>query len=86
METADKTVECLEMAAGKEGNRTLAADDIDWCVSQIDCLSEWHVVNFNPVILNCCHRVVASQIANQVEPYSLSSLQILSSTCSLKQR
>jgi hypothetical protein len=28
METGDKTAEHLEMAAGKEGNRTLAADDI----------------------------------------------------------
>jgi len=32
METGDKTVEHLEMAAVKESNRTLAADDIDWCV------------------------------------------------------
>jgi len=68
METGDKTVERLEMAAVKEGNHTLAADDIDWCVSQIDCHREWHVVNFYPVILNCCHCVVASQIGHQVEP------------------
>jgi len=74
METGDKTVECLEMAAVKEGNRTLAADDIDWCVSPIDCLSEWHAMNSYPVILNCHHRVVASQIGLQVEPYSLSSV------------
>ena len=40
METGDKTAERLEMAAVKEGNRTLAVDDIDWCVSQIDCLCE----------------------------------------------
>jgi len=38
METADRAAEHLEMAAVKEGNHTLAADDNDWCVSQIDCL------------------------------------------------
>jgi len=46
METGDKVAERVEMAAVKEGNRTLAADHIDWCVSQIDCLCKWHVVNF----------------------------------------
>jgi len=85
MENGDKTAECLEMAAVKEGNRTLGVD-IDWCGSQIDCLCEWHGVYFHPVILNCRHRVVASQIGHQVEPYSLSSVEILSSTCSVKQR
>jgi len=86
METGDKTAERLEMAAVEEGNRTLAADDIDWCVSHIDCLRKWHVVNFYPVILNCCHRIVASQIGNQMKAYSLSLVEILSSTCSVKQR
>ena len=38
METARNTAERLEMAAVNEGNRTLVADDIDWCVAQIDCL------------------------------------------------
>jgi hypothetical protein len=38
METGDKTAEHVEMATVKEANRTLAADDIDWYVSQIDCL------------------------------------------------
>jgi len=38
METGGETAERMEMAAVKEGNLTLAADDIDWCVSQIDCL------------------------------------------------
>ena len=40
METGDKTVERLEMAAVKEGNRTHAVDDINSCVSQIDCQCE----------------------------------------------
>jgi len=86
METGDKTAENLEMAAVKEGNRTLVADDIDWWVSQIDRLCEWHVVKLYPVILNCHHRFVVSQIGHQVEPYSLSWVEILSSTCSVKQR
>jgi len=80
MVTGDKTAERLEMAAVKEGNHTLAVGDIDWCVSQIECLCEWHVVNFYPVILNCRHCVVASRMGHQVEPYSLSSVEILSST------
>jgi len=84
METGDKTAERLEMAAVKDGNRTLAAD-IDWCGSQIDCLCEWHVMNSSLVILNRCHRIVASQIGHQVEPYSLSSVEILSLTWSVKQ-
>ena len=85
METGDKTAEHLEMAAVKEGKRTLAAD-IDWCGSQIDCLCEWHVVNFYPVILNCRHHVVASKIGHQGELYSLSSVEIFLSTCSVTQR
>ena len=86
MKTGDKTAECLEKAAVKEGDCTLAVDDIDWCVSQIRCLCEWHVMNFYPVILNCHYRVVVSQIGHQVEPYSLSSVEILSSTHSVNQR
>jgi len=85
METSDKTAECLEMAAVKEGNRTLAADDIDWCVSQIECLCEWHVVDYYPLILNCRHHVVVNQIGHLVERYSMSSVEILSLTCSVKQ-
>ena len=86
METGDKTAERLEMAAVKEGNRTIVADDIDWCVFQVDCLCEWDVMNFYLVILNYRHPIVASPKGHQVEPYSLSSVEILSSTCSVKQR
>jgi hypothetical protein len=86
METGDKTAVRLEMAAVKEGNRTLAADIIDWCVSHIHCLYVWHVVNFYPVIVNCRHHVVATQIGHQVEPYLMSLVEILSSTCSGKDR
>jgi hypothetical protein len=86
METGDTTAEHMEMAAVKDGNCTLAADDFDSCVSQIDCLCEWHVVNIYQVILNCHHHVVARQIGHQVEPYSLSSVDIFSSTCFVNQR
>ena len=74
------------MAAVKEGNRTLAVEDIHWCVSQVDCLCKSHVMNYYPVILICRHRIVASQIGHSVGPYSLSSVEILSSTCSVEQR
>jgi len=74
------------MAGVKEANCTLAADDIDWCVSQIDCLCEWHVLNYYSVILNCLHRVIASKIGRQVDSYSHSLVEILSSTYSVKQR
>jgi hypothetical protein len=69
METGDKTAEHQEIAAVKKRNRTLVADGIDWCVSPLECLCEWHVVNFHPVIMNCRHRIVASQIGHQAEPY-----------------
>ena len=77
METGDKTAERLELAAVNVGNRTLTADHINWCVSHIDCLCEWHVVNSHPVILNCHRRIVASHIGHQVKSYSLSSVETL---------
>ena len=67
-ETADKTAERLEMTAVMEGNGTLAADDNDSSVSQIDCLREWHVMNCYPVSLHCRQWVVASQIGHRLEP------------------
>ena len=41
MENGDKTAERLERAAEKEGNHTHVAVDIDWIVSQFDCLCQW---------------------------------------------
>jgi hypothetical protein len=41
METGDKYAERLEMAAVKEGNRTLAVNNINLSISQIYCLWEW---------------------------------------------
>jgi len=83
MENGDKSAERLEMAAVKEGNHTHAAVDIDWRASQIDCLCWWQVVYHYPVILNCRHGAVASQIGHPVEPYSLSLVEIPSSTWSV---
>ena len=83
MENGDKTAECLEMAAVQEGNHTPAADDIDWCVHQVDCLCQGQFVNYYPMILNCCHRVVPRQIGHTVVPYLLSLVEILSSTSSV---
>jgi len=81
MENGDKTAELLEMAAVKEGNHTHAGVDIDWRVSYIDCLCQWWFVNHYPRILNCRHGAVANQIGHPVEPDSLSSVEIPSSTC-----
>jgi hypothetical protein len=86
METGNKTLKYLEMATVKEGNSTLAEDDIFWCVSQIDSRCEWHGVNCDPVILNCRHRMVATKLGYQVEPYPLSSVEIMSSIGSVKLR
>jgi len=81
MESADKTAEHWEMAAVKKGNHTHAAVDIEWFVSQIDCLCQF--VNYVPMVLNCLHGFVACRIGHPVEPYLLSSMDIHSSTCSV---
>jgi hypothetical protein len=83
METGNITPEHLEIATVKEGNHTLAAEDISWWVSQIDFLWYWHVANFYQVILNCRHLIVVSEIGHLVQPYSQSSVEILLSTCSV---
>jgi len=84
METGDETAEHLEMAAVKEGNCTLAADDINWWISQIDCPCQWQFVIIYPVILHCHYYIIASQIGHRVEPYELSSVEIFPSTYSVK--
>ena len=83
METGDTTVECQEMDAVKEGNHTLAADDIDQCVSRNDCLCLLQFVNHYPEILKCDHVVGVSQIGFPAEPHSMCSVEIHSLTCSL---
>jgi len=54
----NKTVKCLEMAAVKEGNLTHVVDDINWRVSQIDCICQWQLVNHYLTIKNCLHVTV----------------------------
>ena len=66
MENGDITGDHLAMAAVKEGNDTHMADDIDWRVSQIDCLCHWQFVNHYPRLLNCRHGAVVSQIGHPV--------------------
>jgi len=83
MENGDKTAERLEMAAVKKGNHNHVAVDIDWRASQIDCLWRWQVVYHYPVILNCRHGAVASQIGHPMEPYSLSLGEMPSLTWSV---
>jgi hypothetical protein len=86
MESAVKTAECLEMAGVMAGNRTHVADDIDWCVSQIESRYGWNVMTYHPVILHCRNRIVASRIAHQVEPSVHSTIEIPLWTCSVQQR
>jgi len=81
MENGDKTEKRLEMAAVKAGNHTHVAVDMDWRVSQIDCLCRWQVIYHELVIPKCCHGAVASQICHLVAEYSLSLVAIFSSTC-----
>jgi hypothetical protein len=40
MENADKYAECLELTAVKESNHTHLAEDIDFCISQVDYLCQ----------------------------------------------
>ena len=82
MENGDKTAEHLGMVAVQEGNHTIAADDIDWCVHQVDCLCPRWFLKYYVMILNCRHGVVARQIGHPVVPYLLSSVEIPSSTSS----
>ena len=46
MANSCNAVEHLEMAAVKVGNHTHAMDAIDWCVSEMDCLCIWQLVNY----------------------------------------
>ena len=82
MENFNQTVEHLQMTAVKVGNYTHAEHDIDWCVSQINCLCQRQLEHYYLIMLNCCPGIVASQIGNLVEPYWLSSVQIESLTFS----
>ena len=83
MENDDKMVERLEMAAGMEGNHMHVAVGMNWRVSKIDSLGRWHVVYHYPVILNCLHGAVVRQIGHPVGPYSLTLVEIPSSTWSV---
>jgi len=83
MESADKTAKHLEMVAVKAGNHTHMVVDIDLFVSQIDCLFQWEFMNCFQMILHCLHGVVACQIGHLDKPYSLSSVEICSWTCSV---
>lgn len=68
METGDKPVKYLGMAAGKEGNHTHGADDINQWISHIDCLGLWQFVNNSLRISNCCHSIVLTQTGHPVKP------------------
>ena len=80
MECADKTAEHMEMVAVKAGNHTHVADDIDWCVSEMECLGQWQFVNYFLMILKCLHSIVACQIDHLDQPCLLTLVEIHSST------
>jgi hypothetical protein len=71
------------MVAVKAGNNTHVAVDIEWIVSQMDCLCEWQFMNCFLMIQNCLYGVVACHIGHLDEPFQLSSVEICSSTCSV---
>jgi hypothetical protein len=73
----------MEMVAVKAGNDTHVAVDIDWFVSEIDCLCQWQFVNCFPMIQNCLQGVVLSKIGHMNEPCSPSSVDICVLTCSV---
>jgi hypothetical protein len=64
MVSADNTTKHQEMAAVKVGNHAHAVDDVDWFVSQIDCLCQWQFIYDIPLILNLFHALVVSQIGH----------------------
>jgi len=64
------------MSTVKQGNHTHAVDEMDWCVSQMGCLSFGHFENYY-LMIPCCHQgIIASQIGHRVEPDSLLSVEI----------
>jgi len=71
MENGDKTAEHLEMATVPERNHILAADNINRCVYQVDCLGQGQFVKYYLMILNCRYGVVRRQTGHLVQAYSL---------------
>jgi len=67
MENNDKTTKHLEMAAVKADHHPHVADDIDWCVSQIDFFLLVAVGEQLSKILNCPQGIIASHIGRLME-------------------
>jgi hypothetical protein len=82
MVNGDKTAECLEMAAVKADNHKHEADDIERCVSEINCLCRWQFMNDYLMIMNFLHGVFTGQTGDPVEAYWLSPVEICSMTWS----
>jgi hypothetical protein len=64
MANSDQTTEHLEMALVKINHYTLAANDIDWCVSESNCLCLWKFWKIDLIILKGGHSVFVSQIGH----------------------
>jgi len=74
------------MPAVKEDKHTHMADDIVWCVFQIDSLCQWQFMTNYLMIINCHQAIVVSQIGHPVVSCSLSLVEIHSSTGSVNNK
>jgi hypothetical protein len=74
------------MAALKVGNHTHELDDIDWFVSQINCLCQWQFGKCILITLNWLHGVVVCQIGHPEEPHSLSLVEIRLFACAVHKK
>lgn len=78
MENGGRAEAHLAIVAVKESNHMHAGDDIDWCVSRMDCDCYGYFQNYYPMIPNCHQGTAVSQIGRMMVPYSLSPVQIRS--------
>jgi len=81
MDHGDETEEQLKITAVNQINYTPVAENIDWCVSQVDCHCQWLFLNYLPMNPNCHLSVVPGEVDNPVGACLLSSVNIYSSTC-----
>jgi hypothetical protein len=56
---------------------------MEWLISHINCLCQWQLVNYFPMMLNDLYGIVACQIGLTVKQWSLSLVEICASTCAV---
>lgn len=72
MQNAGTGEEHLETVAVKKVNITYVVDEIDRCVSQMNCISYGHFKNYYLMIPNSPQGNVANQVTLLADPYPLS--------------